>query len=121
MFDLAKLERLKDIVEDCRGLLEIRIYVPGGRDYYQVSFEDDGAAYRKVTACSGDQRETFEKLWPSLMTDIMNQKNACARLKYNDHPPVWFDESDEPGAFERMLLHARSLRKSQPTQGGEKQ
>jgi hypothetical protein len=118
LLSLAQLERIKDIVATLSGKLEIRFYLPGDRDYYMISFENGESTYRKVTACSGEPRETFEKVWPSRMFDIVTTPGVSARLKRqeprpegrgllgdldDDHAwPEWFEILDNPEAFDAL-------------------
>jgi hypothetical protein len=107
LFSLAQLERMKDVVATQLGKMEIRFYLPGDRDYYMISFENGESTYRKVTACSGEPRETFEKVWPSRMFDIVTTPGVSARLKHDDHAwPEWFETLDNPEAFDALYRRA---------------
>ena len=107
LFSLAQLERMKDVVATQLGKMEIRFYLPGDRDYYMISGENGESIYRKVTACSGEPRETFEEVWPSRMFDVVTTSGVSARLKYEGATPEWFETLDSPEAFD--VLYRRVL------------
>ncbi|MEM2914577.1 MAG: hypothetical protein QXH91_04150 [Candidatus Bathyarchaeia archaeon] len=106
MFELSKLERIRDKVEECEGKLTIMLYLPKSRDYYAIVYEaNKGAIYRKFTACSGDARELVEEVWPSIMLDAINSDGVAVRVKYCDELPKWFDTVEDATALEKMYTY----------------
>lgn len=81
----------------------MKIFPPSGRDYYLLSYdlESGQAEYRKVTACSGDARETVEVAWLSTLFDILNSKGVAVRIEWADRQPQWFDTDLDKTAIER--------------------
>lgn len=110
LLSLAQLERIKDIVTVQSGKLEIKIYTPENRDYFMISFEEGKATYRKVTACDGEQRETYEKIWPSKIVDVVTTPGVSTRMKVDfKEQPLWFDTNEDPDAFNKLYELLREL------------
>lgn len=110
MLQLAQLERMRDVVTEYSGKLVIKFFVPGDRDYYLISYATGEAEYGRVTACGGEQRETFEKIWPSRILDVVHSSGVCARLKLDDGPPEWFDSAEDSRALDKLYHSVMSLK-----------
>jgi len=101
---LKKIERLRDRVAELKGNVALKIFPPTGRDYYMLSYNQESgqAEYRKVTACAGDARETFEVAWLSTVFDVLNTRGVSVRVEWsNGRQPQWFDTGLDEAALER--------------------
>lgn len=109
MMPLKEIERLRDNITNLQGQVEIKIFPPTGRDYYLLSYDraKDVALYYKVTACSGDQRETIEEAWLSIVSDVVNTPGVSARVErwhLGKSNTLWFDTAQDKQALSQMTV-----------------